>query len=211
MFKILFAIQQELRCKKAQYNAFGKYNYRSCEDILEAVKPLLAKNSAVLTLSDDIVEKGGRIYVQATATLIGEEGVIHTVTAYAREDETKKGMDGAQITGSASSYARKYALSGLFAIDDEKDADATNDHGKSDASAKETKVAMASPMQVKVIGGYPQATQEWICGKFGVNTFDELTKTQATEIIKTVNAKRKAQEAAADDMEDVEKAFEGVS
>jgi hypothetical protein len=118
-------IQQKLNAPKSRKNTFGNYNYRSCEDILEAVKPLLGK--AVLTLSDDIVSEGGRVYVRATVTLReGTESV--TVTAFAREPETKKGMDESQITGAASSYARKYALNGLFAIDDTKDADATNDH-----------------------------------------------------------------------------------
>ena len=127
--KELVAIQQELKAPKGQFNNFGKYKYRSCEDILEAVKPLLAKNNAQLTISDDIVEIGGRVYVKATATLtVGSE--IESVTAFAREAETKKGMDESQITGMASSYARKYALNGLFLIDDTKDADATNDHGK---------------------------------------------------------------------------------
>lgn len=104
---------------------FGNYRYRSCEDILEAVKPLLG--SATLTLSDDIVSEGGRVYVRATALLRdGDQSV--SVTAFAREPENKKGMDESQITGAASSYARKYALNGLFCIDDTKDADATNDH-----------------------------------------------------------------------------------
>lgn len=118
-------IQKELKAPKGQVNKFGGYRYRSCEDILEAVKPLLG--SAVLTLSDDIIGEGGRVYVRATATLRdGNEST--TVTAFAREADTKKGMDESQITGAASSYARKYALNGLFAIDDTKDADATNDH-----------------------------------------------------------------------------------
>lgn len=127
----LLAIQRELKAPKGQYNSFGKYKYRSCEDIVEAVKPILAKNNCVLTMTDDIEVKGDRYYVLAAATLIdAESGEKTVVTAYAREDEEKKGMDGSQITGAASSYARKYALNGLFAIDDTKDADATNTHGK---------------------------------------------------------------------------------
>lgn len=115
-------IQEKLRAPKNQFNKFGGYSYRSCEDILEAVKPLLVANGATLTLTDDIVECGGRIYIKATATLkSGSE--CETVTAYAREAESKKGMDESQITGTASSYARKYALNGLFLIDDNKDAD----------------------------------------------------------------------------------------
>lgn len=125
--KKLADIQQKLKAPKGQMNKFGGYKYRSCEDILEAVKPLLG--DLVLTVSDDIVAVGDRVYVKAKATITDGEHIICT-TAFAREAETKKGMDEAQITGSASSYARKYALNGLFCIDDTKDADATNDHGK---------------------------------------------------------------------------------
>lgn len=132
----LLHIQTALKAPKNQKNTFGGYNYRSCEDILEAVKPLLEKDMTTLKLSDEIVEVGGRVYVKATATLYDcsseTEGHIDTISAtgYAREEMEKKGMDASQITGSASSYARKYALNGLFCIDDTKDADATNTHGK---------------------------------------------------------------------------------
>ena len=128
----LASIQQTLKAPKGQVNTFGKYKYRSCEDILEAVKPLLG--DLVLTISDDIVEVGGRVYVKATASLSSGSGNVST-TAFARESETKKGMDDSQITGSASSYARKYALNGLFCIDDTKDADATNQHNQPSVSA----------------------------------------------------------------------------
>jgi hypothetical protein len=128
----LASIQQTLKAPKGQMNTFGKYKYRSCEDILEAVKPLLG--DLVLTISDDIVEVGGRVYVKATASLFSGSGNVST-TAFARESETKKGMDDSQITGSASSYARKYALNGLFCIDDTKDADATNQHNQPSVSA----------------------------------------------------------------------------
>lgn len=124
-------IQARLKAPKGQYNSFGGYKYRSAEDILEAVKPLLKEVDAALTLSDEMVAVGNRIYVAATARFFSTDGSPEiSVKAYAREEETKKGMDGAQITGAASSYARKYALNGLFAIDDTKDADATNTHGK---------------------------------------------------------------------------------
>lgn len=122
----LLAIQQELKAPKGQYNSFGKYKYRSCEDILEAVKPICAKHNALLILSDELVYMGDRYYIKATASLIDTEDDLNGEidnTAYAREEETKKGMDGSQITGTASSYARKYALNGLFCIDDTKDAD----------------------------------------------------------------------------------------
>ena len=121
----LIAIQRDLKAPKSQFNAFGKYRYRSCEDILEAVKPLLFREGVVLTIADDLLAENGRFYVKASATLAYKDERICS-SAFAREDETKKGMDGSQITGAASSYARKYALNGLFCIDDTKDADATN-------------------------------------------------------------------------------------
>ena len=124
--KELIAIQSTLNAPKGQYNAFGKYKYRSCEDILGAVKPLLNKFSCTLTISDDVVMVGERIYIKATATITNSAGEKEVTIAYAREEESKKGMDASQITGSASSYARKYALNGLFAIDDTKDADTLN-------------------------------------------------------------------------------------
>lgn len=115
-------IQHRLKAPKGQYNSFGKYKYRSCEDILEAVKPILNEVGCTLTLSDEIILIGDRYYIKATARLKGQD-TDEVVTALAREDFDKKGMDGSQITGTASSYARKYALNGLFCIDDTKDAD----------------------------------------------------------------------------------------
>ena len=124
--KNLARIQKELKAPKNQRNNFGKYNYRSCEDILEALKPLLSP--CVLTINDEIIAVGERIYVKAIATLHLNAETIST-SAFAREEENKKGMDSSQLTGSTSSYARKYALNGLFAIDDNKCSDATNKHG----------------------------------------------------------------------------------
>lgn len=124
IYQKLGEIQQKLNAPKDKVNKFGGYNYRSCEGILEAVKPLLKLTSTALTITDEVVEVGGRVFVKATATLWdADEHDLVAVSAYAREEETKKGMDAAQITGSASSYARKYALNGLFAIDDNKDPD----------------------------------------------------------------------------------------
>ena len=125
--KELISIQSELKAPKSQYNKFGGYKYRKAEDILEAVKPLLAKQKCTLIITDDVVLIGNRIYVKATATIKNEKGECETTTGWAREEETKKGMDGSQITGATSSYARKYALNGLFAIDDNADSDTTND------------------------------------------------------------------------------------
>lgn len=124
----LINVIEALKAPKAQYNSFGKYSYRSCEDILEAVKPLLCKEGLLLTIKDELVFIGDRYYIKAIATVTDGKAEIEA-TAYAREDDSKKGMDGSQLTGSTSSYARKYALNGLFLIDDNKDADATNKHG----------------------------------------------------------------------------------
>lgn len=124
LLKKLTSVQSALKVPKDMYNSFGKYKYRSAEGILEALKPLLKKNGLTLKLSDEVVQVGNRFYVMATATVSDvETGISTDVTSYAREDETKKGMDGSQISGTASSYARKYALNGLFLIDDSKDAD----------------------------------------------------------------------------------------
>lgn len=138
MVKKLSLIQSQLKAPKNQRNNFGGYNYRSAEDILEAVKPLALEHGVTVQLSDEIIEVGGRVYVKATCTITNVEDSNDTMqtSACAREEETKKGMDGSQITGAASSYARKYALNGMFAIDDTKDSDATNDHGKNAAPAK---------------------------------------------------------------------------
>ena len=123
----LMMIQSELKAPKNQRNNFGKYNYRNCEDILNALKPHLMKYKCVVLLTDDLVLIGDRFYIKATAKLVDSESDnTISVNAYAREEEVKKGMDSSQITGSASSYARKYALNGLFAIDDTKDSDFTN-------------------------------------------------------------------------------------
>lgn len=137
----LIEIQAELKAPKSQYNKFGGYNYRNCEDILEAVKPLCAKHEIVPLLSDEIVMIGDRFYIKATAKVMDGKDEIAT-TAFARESKDKKGMDESQITGSASSYARKYALNGLFCIDDTKDADFMDNSqsGKQQQPPKETHV-----------------------------------------------------------------------
>jgi hypothetical protein len=140
----LAEIQAKLKAPKGQFNSFGKYHYRSAEDILEAVKKVVNPMGFSITLTDSVGEVGGRIYVQSTATLDNGE-IEYQATGFAREEETKKGMDGSQITGAASSYARKYALNGLFAIDDTKDSDATNDHGKSQESKPQAKTGMPAP------------------------------------------------------------------
>ena len=144
--KELIAIQSELKAPKSQFNKFGGYKYRKAEDILEAVKPLLAKQKCTLIITDDVVLIGNRIYVKATATIKNEKGECETTTGWAREEETKKGMDGSQITGASSSYARKYALNGLFAIDDNADSDTTND-GQHQTAQQQTQATQQTASQ----------------------------------------------------------------
>ena len=131
IYKKLMGLQTELKAPKNQRNSFGNYNYRSCEDILEAVKPLLDKYKVALTIKDEVVLIGDRYYIKATSTLIDiDTGETVEASAFARESEDKRGMDASQLTGATSSYARKYSLNGLLCIDDNKDADSTNTHGK---------------------------------------------------------------------------------
>lgn len=147
LVKLLQEVQTELKAPKSQYNSFAKYHYRSQEDILEAVKPLLAKRGLALTLNDEIVQFGTRVYVKATATLYGEMDKSFKVEAYAREPEEKKGMDESQITGTASSYARKYALNGLFAIDDTEDSDAQDKL----TGGKQALLHFEAPNNIKIV------------------------------------------------------------
>ena len=180
-------IQKELKAPKGQFNSFGKYSYRSCEDILEALKPLLSQNGCVLTISDEIVQVGERFYVKATAILTDcEGGASAAVSAWAREEETKKGMDGSQITGSASSYARKYALNGLFCIDDTKDADASNKHGQDDKPLAPVKPLTEWQKKVKTLAAEQKLNgemlQKGIQKYFGDCTLANLTDEQCEEL-----------------------------
>lgn len=137
IYSKLAVVQKTLKAPKDQRNTFGNYNYRSCEDILEAVKPIMSDLGLALIITDSMVECGGRVYVRAEAALFDTaDSTCVSSTAFAREEETKKGMDASQVTGAASSYARKYALNGLFCIDDTKDADATNTGDKCDKPAE---------------------------------------------------------------------------
>lgn len=164
IYKALHNIQRELKAPKNQMNRFGGYRYRSCEDIQEAVKPLLAKYGCILTITDRVEQIGDRYYVTACTTLIDiETGDMIGTTASAREEETKKGMDKAQITGSASSYARKYALNGLFLIDDTKDADTMDNRD----SGKEPEKQEDAPKQAERPQRTPRSerqkdAQEWL-------------------------------------------------
>ena len=171
--KLMF-IQQELKAPKGQFNNFGKYKYRSCEDILEAVKPLLAQYGVTLIIGDEIVLVGERIYVKATATLRDiESDDIETNTAWAREDDSKKGMDGSQITGTASSYARKYCLNGLFLIDDTKDAD-TDEFQRTTANEKITEL-QAKSIRTTIKKNPEKMSEKGICDYFKIKKLEDMT------------------------------------
>lgn len=180
----LLKIQTELVCGKNQRNTFGNYNYRSCEDILEAVKPFLKELELTLRLEDELVYIGERYYIKASAILSDGTNEIVNV-AYAREEESKKGMDGSQITGASSSYARKYALNGLFLLDDVKDSDATNE-GEKKQSKKEVKVEPITQDQIKLIhtliNGNEELHQKTI-NHYGVDSVKDMSKAQANECI----------------------------
>ena len=166
--KELIQIQKTLKAPKGQFNKFGNYKYRSCEDILEALKPLLYENKCTLIINDDIVSVGSRVYVKATVILKNETGEEISTTAFAREEETKKGMDSSQITGSTSSYARKYALNGMFCIDDTKDSDTTNTGDKQDdnynLAIQEVKGAQSLTELTRIYNAYTmlQSNKEFV-------------------------------------------------
>lgn len=176
----LVKIQAELKAPKNQTNAFGKYKYRSAEDIIEAVKPILFKYNTALVISDEIIQVGDRIYVKATAELLDDKDFSISSVGWAREEEIKKGMDAAQITGSASSYARKYALNGLFAIDDTKDSDATNEH--KDELGEEKRLELIALLENTV---YDADTKDTIA-----NTISNYTTLeQYNKALKSIKAK----------------------
>jgi hypothetical protein len=181
VFEKLAVIQQELIAPKNQYNSFGKYNYRSCEDILEGLKPCLKKVNAAVTVSDELVQIGDRYYIKATATLFdAESGEAVSNTAYAREDEGKKGMDVSQVTGATSSYARKYALNGLFCIDDVKDAD-SRDNRQQEAEEQKKAEEEQKKIENSVIPEVKVKVLEARCEKEGVdvNKILELYKVSS--------------------------------
>lgn len=157
IYEKLARIQTGLKAPKNRTNSFGGYSYRNCEDILEAVKPFLSELNCVLLLKDDVADVGGRIYIKAVATLVNVDEPNESVscTAFAREEETKKGMDASQITGASSSYARKYALNGLFCLDDNKDSDTTNTGGKEDRPAPKAAAKQAPAGQTCTDCGKP--------------------------------------------------------
>lgn len=181
-------IQLNLIAPKNQYNSFGKYNYRSCEDILEGLKPCLDKTKTAVTVNDEIVQIGDRYYVKATATLFDCETCEYVSnTAYAREEESKKGMDASQVTGATSSYARKYALNGLFCIDDVKDADSRDNRQEEAKKQKEIENSVISSAKVKVIQSRCSeynVPEEKVCERFGIDSLENMTEKMFMSALK---------------------------
>lgn len=208
----LIAIQSELKAPKGQYNSFGKYKYRSAEDILEAVKPLCVKHNVLLTLTDSIELIGERYYVKATARVSDGTKAVE-VTALAREDLDKKGMDGSQITGTASSYARKYALNGLFCIDDTKDADTdeytAKTQGKKDLDAKkdaekkkELETTAISAAEAKTLKGLIEMTgtdEKKLLKSYKAATIEALSKAQWAQAVKILSDRKEKQTSEVQD------------
>lgn len=190
----LLSIQEELKAPKGQHNDFGNFNYRSCEDILEAVKPLLVKHKAVLTISDEIINLSNRFYIKATAAIADlESNTSIEIHGYAREPESRPKMDEAQVTGSSSSYARKYALNGLFCIDDTKDPDTTNNgssQGKNGSKANSGSSQKTQPKKEETLTPSEFHTlvqmadkkgvdYETICKRYGKKDLKELTSLES--------------------------------
>lgn len=183
-------IQHKLKAPKGQYNSFGKYNYRSCEDILEGVKPLLKEHNLALLIDDEIVQIGERYYVKATAKITDGREIV-SATAYAREPDTKKGMDESQITGATSSYARKYALNALLCIDDTKDAD-TMDNNKNPAQQTQETCYNWSTLKARAVqGGISEDDLvHYVTETFKVSKPSELKQEHYQQAFNWVNAKR---------------------
>ena len=191
IYEKLSEIQNELKAPKSQRNNFGNYNYRNCEDILEAVKPLCKKHKAVLVITDEIKNIDNRFYITAIAELIDLEKTTDriAVTAHAREEESKKGMDGSQVTGASSSYARKYALNGLFNIDDTKDSDTTNKAETKAEPKDEPLMTLTQRNAFKDLEINPAKVAVYY-----KTTVEKLTEKQAQDAI---NKKQKSLEKAA--------------
>nr|DAO80226.1 MAG TPA: ERF superfamily protein [Caudoviricetes sp.] len=207
----LLAIQTKLKAPKGQYNSFGKYSYRSAEDILEAVKPLNAEQGVLLTITDEIKEIGGRVYVVATATVSDGTDELK-VSAFAREPESKKGMDESQITGATSSYARKYALNGLYAIDDNKDAD-TDEHKQQQENAPKKQQAQKQQQKqakepteqelheivekyvrnIEALGVDRSKLIEFVCNKHSVGNLFDLKPNVLVGELKAIYLNKKGQ------------------
>lgn len=194
--KELIEIQNELKAPKNLRNSFGNYNYRNLEGILEAVKPLLKKHNCTLVISDDVIECGIRIYVRATATITNKDGLCVSATALARESEVKKGMDDSQITGTASSYARKYCLNGLFLIDDTKDADTDEYRNQLETAKAGDKTISAQNARnckklIEETGSDTKKILEYINNKFGNDrkSIDDINVEEFADVMKNLEKK----------------------
>ena len=190
VYKKLIEVQTKLKAPKNQYNSFGKYSYRNCEDILEALKPILHEVGATIIISDEVVSVNERYYVKATVKFIDTEtGEVVEASANAREEDNKKGMDSSQLTGSTSSYARKYALNGLFAIDDTKDSDFTNTHDKEDKkkTLEVISEAQAKRMYMLAKGKDPDVIKQ-ILSNAGFNASRDITKDKYNAICEAIEA-----------------------
>ena len=194
IYEKLTEVQNELKAPKSKYNSFGKYNYRSCEDILEAVKPILKAKRLAMTVKDDVFNIGDRFYIMATVTVYDcESDEKVTTTAYAREDADKKGMDGSQITGSSSSYARKYALNGMFAIDDTKDADGWNTHDK-DRTVEKKEAERATEEQVAKLRALYKGKEDKLTellDKYDITNPVQFKRMEIQSVIDKLEAKLK--------------------
>lgn len=180
IYEKLLNVQMKLKAPKNQKNNFGGYNYRSCEDILESVKPILEKNKLSMQISDELVQIGDRYYIKATATLLDiEDNSTMSNTAYAREEEIKKGMDGSQITGTASSYARKYALNGLFLIDDTHDTDTEENEEEH----------LKLIQEFNDLADETNLNRDALYKKLGVSSNAELSNDKLTELINSMKKK----------------------
>ena len=182
----LLMIQKSLFVPKGQTNQYGGYNYRSCEDILKAVKPICESQRCVLLLDSQVTERNGKNYIEATARLFDlDDGSELTSTASAREDDMQKGMTGSQLSGSCLSYARKYALAGLFCIDNEKDADATNKHGKEESPLDIAKVKTEVLKKLEELEGKTEGYIKNVCEHYGVKSPAQLTPEQCQDLKQT--------------------------
>ena len=188
VYKKLIEVQTKLKAPKSQYNSFGKYSYRNCEDILEALKPILKEVGATIIISDEVIPVNERYYVKATVKFIDTEtGEVVEASANAREEDNKKGMDSSQLTGSTSSYARKYALNGLFAIDDTKDSDFTNTHDKEKKTLEVISEAQAKRMYMLAKGKDPDIIKQ-ILSNAGFNASRDITKDKYNAICEAIEA-----------------------
>ncbi len=188
IYEKLLNVQTELKAPKNQFNKFGGFKYRSCEDILEALKPVLSKYKLAMIITDDIITVNNRNYVKATVRLFNtEKEEFIENSAIAREEESKKGMDGSQITGASSSYARKYALNGLFAIDDTKDSDSTNTYDGIEKKSKVQEYLNSRTGMVERLTEYLTGENlERTLNHFGVKEINEMTDEQLQEATKKI-------------------------